>query len=57
MTMAECIFQGIIQDVDANVEEGLNSMPVPSHLLLLSHPFGCSFESYLGSGAHLVKGD
>ena len=40
MPMAECIFQGVIQDVDANVEEAMDSMPVPSNLLLLNHPFG-----------------
>jgi hypothetical protein len=38
--VAECIFQGAIENVNASVEEGLNSVPVPPHLLLLDHSFG-----------------
>lgn len=32
--MAERIFRGGIENMDANVEEGLDGEPVPSHLLL-----------------------
>jgi hypothetical protein len=36
--MAECIFQRAIENLNANVEERLNSVPVPSHPRLLRHP-------------------
>jgi hypothetical protein len=35
--MAECIFQGGVENIDADVEERLDGVPVPSHLLLLHH--------------------
>jgi hypothetical protein len=38
--MSKCVFQGAIQHVNANIEETLDSVPVPSHLLLLHHSFG-----------------
>jgi hypothetical protein len=38
--MSKCVFQGAIQHVTANIEETLDSVPVPSHLLLLHHSFG-----------------
>ena len=37
--MTECIFQGVIENVNADREEGLDSVPAPSHLLLFVHPF------------------
>jgi hypothetical protein len=37
--MAECIFQSVIENVNAGVEKMLDSMPAPSHLLLLVHLF------------------
>ncbi len=37
--MPEGIFQGAIEDVDANVEKLLNRIPVPPHLLFLCHSF------------------
>jgi hypothetical protein len=40
MPIAECILQRSIENVDANLDEGLNRMSVPPHLLLLVHPFG-----------------
>jgi hypothetical protein len=38
--MSKCIFQGAIQHVNAYVEETLDGVPVPSHLLLLHHSLG-----------------
>jgi hypothetical protein len=38
--MSKCVFQGAIQHVNTNIEETLDSVPVPSHLLLLHHSFG-----------------
>ena len=40
MPIAECILQRSIENVDANLDEGLNRMSVPPHLLLLVHAFG-----------------
>jgi hypothetical protein len=37
MPVAECIFQRSIENVDADFEKGLYSMPVPSHLLAFVH--------------------
>ena len=37
--MAECVFQGAIEHLNANVEKALDGVPVPSHLLFLHHPF------------------
>jgi hypothetical protein len=37
MPVTECIFQGAIQDMSANLEEALNGTRIPSHLLLLHH--------------------
>jgi hypothetical protein len=37
--MTECIFQSVIENVKADVEEMLDSVPASSHLLLLVHPF------------------
>jgi hypothetical protein len=37
---AKGLFQDVIQDVDANTEELLNRMPIPSHLLFLVHSLG-----------------
>src|SRR5580704_11624041 len=37
--LPECIFQGAVQHVNPDVEETLDSVPVPSHLLLLHHSF------------------
>jgi hypothetical protein len=39
MPIAECILQRSIENVDANLDEGLNRISVPPHLLLLVHPF------------------
>ena len=33
--MSKCVFQGALQHVNANIEETPDSVPVPSHLLLL----------------------
>ena len=37
--MTECIFEGVIQNVNAYREEGLDSVPALSHLLLFVYPF------------------
>src|ERR1700677_1933725 len=37
MPMAECIFEGSVQYADANVEEALDRVTIPPHLLLLCH--------------------
>ena len=46
MPMAECIFESPVEHVNANVDETLNSVTVPSHLLLLRHPFRDDFVDY-----------
>jgi hypothetical protein len=33
------LFQSVIENVNSDVEEMLDSVPAPSHLLLLVHPF------------------
>ena len=38
--MAECVFQRLVENVNADVGELLDCVPVPSHLLLICHPFG-----------------
>ena len=37
--MPECIFQCAVENMNANVQERLDGVPVPSHLLLLCHAF------------------
>jgi hypothetical protein len=37
MPMAECVVESLVEHVNANVDETLNSVTVPSHLLLLRH--------------------
>jgi hypothetical protein len=46
--MSKCVFQGAIQHMNANIEETLDSVPVPSHLLLLHHSFGTWSSSRSG---------
>jgi hypothetical protein len=36
--MAECIFESPVEHVNANVDETLNSVTVPSHPASLTHP-------------------
>jgi hypothetical protein len=36
----KCIFQGAIEDVNADFEKTLDGIPVPPHLLRLRHAFG-----------------
>jgi hypothetical protein len=40
MPMAKRFFQGAIEDVNANVQEALDCMFIPTHLLALGHPLG-----------------
>ena len=35
--MAKCIFEGFVQYVDSNVEEALDRVAIPPHLLFLRH--------------------
>src|ERR1700722_12717536 len=37
--MSKCVFQAAIQHVNANIEETVDSVPGPSHLLLLHYSF------------------
>jgi hypothetical protein len=37
--MAERVFQSPIEYMNVNIQESLDSMPVPSHLLFLDHSF------------------
>jgi hypothetical protein len=43
MPMAKCVFEGSVQDVDANIKEALDGVTIPPHLLLLDHPLGDNF--------------
>ena len=38
--MTECILPGGIENMNAYVEERLDRVPIPPHLLLLGHSFG-----------------
>ena len=66
MPLPECIFQGAVQHVDPDVEETLDSVPVPSHLLLLHLSFGVNLVDQalgrarscfvgVGSGANRIN--
>jgi hypothetical protein len=37
MSMAGCIFKGSVQYVEANVEEALDRVTIPPHLLFFGH--------------------
>ncbi len=41
--MTECIFQGGVENMNTDVQDRLDGVPVPSHLLLLHHPFRDNF--------------
>ena len=40
MPMPEGVFQGAVEHMNPYVQELLDRIPVPPHLLLLRHPFG-----------------
>jgi hypothetical protein len=43
MPMAKRVFQGAFEDVNADVQEALNCIFIPTHLLALRHPLGNDF--------------
>ena len=43
MSITECVFQRSIKNVNLNIGKLLDSVPLPSHLLLLRHSFGNDF--------------
>ena len=38
MPMTERLFEGVVENVDANRQKWLDGLAVPSHLLMLDHP-------------------